>query len=118
MSFYSYKNEGNPRCPSRIGFDGLRSILEKVCIQVNKVYDSCLQQETLEDVRIYLKDVKGCRDFEPPLTFISCRSTTVKGKLVGTRIERLEERPNFARIRTKVEIPIEVVFEDKNCKQG
>jgi hypothetical protein len=119
MSFYSYKNEGNPRCPGRIGFDGLRKILEKVCIQVNKVYDSCLQQETLEDVRIVLTEISKSRtNFVPPLTFISCRSTTVKGKLVGTRIDRLPERPNFARVRTKVEIPIEVVFEDSEGRQG
>ncbi len=118
MSFYSYKNEGNPRCPGRIGSEGLKKITEKVCIQVNKVYDSCLQQETLEDVRIYLKDVKGCKTFDPPLNFISCRSTTVKGKLVGTRIDRLPDRPNFARVRTKVEIPIEVIFEDEQGRQG
>lgn len=119
MSFYSYKNEGNPRCPGRIGFEGLRKILEKVCIQVNKVYDSCLQQETLEDVRIVLTEIcKSRTNFVPPLTFVSCRSTTVKGKLVGTRIDRLPERPNFARVRTNVEIPIEVVFEDAEGHQG
>ena len=119
MSFYSYENEGNPRCPGRIGFDGLRKIHEKVCIQVNKVYDSCLQQETLNDVRIVLTEVSKSRhNFEPPLNFISCRSTTTKGKLVGTRIDRLPDRPNFARVRTKVEIPIEVIFEDSECRQG
>lgn len=119
MSFYSYKNEGNPRCPGRIGFEGLRKILEKVCIQVNKVYDSCLQQETLSNVRIVLTEIcKSRTSFVPPLTFISCRSTTVKGKLVGTHIDRLPERPNFARVRTNVEIPIEVVFEDAEGRQG
>lgn len=119
MSFYSYKNEGNPRCPGRIGFDGLKKILEKVCIQVNKVYDSCLQQESLSNVRIVLTDVcKSRTSFVPPLTFISCRSNTVKGKLVGTHIDRLPERPNFARVRTRVEIPIEVVFEDAEGRQG
>lgn len=105
MSFYSYKNEGNPRCPGRIGFDGLRKIHEKVCIQVNKVYDSCLQQETLSDVRIVLTEVcKSRTNFVPPFTFVSCRSTTTKGKLVGTRIDRLPDRENFARVRTKVEL--------------
>ncbi|HHT66512.1 MAG: hypothetical protein ACOX25_00535 [Caldicoprobacterales bacterium] len=119
MSFYSYKNEGNPRCPGRIGFDGLRKIHEKVCIQVNKVYDSCLQQETLNDVRIVLTEISKSRHtFVPPLTFVSCRSTTTKGKLVHTRIDRLPDRPNFARVRTKVEIPIEVVFEDCEGRQG
>ena len=29
----------------------------------------------------------------------------MKGKLVDTRIERLEDRPHFARVRTKVLIP-------------
>lgn len=118
MSFYSYKNEGNPRCPGRIGFEGLKKILEKVCIQVNKVYDSCLQQETLSDVRIVLTEIKGRTNFVPPLNFISCRSTTTKGKLIGTRIDRLPDRPNFARVRTKVEIPIEVTFEDCEGRQG
>lgn len=119
MSFYSYKNEGNERCPGRIGFDGLRRITERVCIQVNKVYDSCLQQETLDNVRVIVKDVTPpSSGFTPPLTFLSCRSTSVKGKLVGTKIERIPERPNFARVRTKVEIPLEVSFEDANGKRG
>lgn len=119
MSFYSYKNQGNERCPSRIGFDACKKIIEKVCIQVNKVYDACLQQETLKDIRITVKDICGdWRDFTPPFTFIGCRSTSVKGKLVGTQITRLPDRPNFARIQTKVEIPVEVIFEDANGKRG
>src|SRR5690554_6808741 len=109
MSFYSQKNQGNELCPSLIGFDKLKRIKERVCVQVNKVYDSCLQQETLEDVRVCLTHVQGSK-FEPPLTLVSCRSTSVTGRLVGTVIQKLEDRPNFARVRTKVEIPIEVVF--------
>lgn len=119
MSFYSYKNQGNERCPASIGAEGLNRIIERVCIQVNKVYDACLQQETLNDVRIVLKNVcQPQTSFVPPLTFISCRSTTVEGKLRGTRIDRLPERPNFARVRTKVEIPIEVIFEDSQGRRG
>jgi len=83
------------------------------------VYDACLQQETLKDIRITVKDIYGdWRDFTPPFTFIGCRSTSVKGKLVGTQITRLPDRPNFARIQTKVEIPVEVIFEDANGKRG
>jgi hypothetical protein len=119
MSFYSYKNQGNERCPARIGFDACKKIIEKVCIQVNKVYDACLQQETLSNIRIAVKDVCGdLRDFAPPFTFIGCRSTSVKGKLVGTQITRLPDRPNFARVQTKVEIPVEVMFEDANGRKG
>ena len=119
MSFYSSKNRGNERCPSRIGFDGLKRIKERVCVQVNKVYDSCLQQETMENVRVVLTHVTpSSQGFTPPLTFLRCRSTSVKGKLIGTRIDRIEDRPNFARVKTKVEIPLEVFFEDANGRKG
>lgn len=30
----------------------------------------------------------------------------------------MPDRPNFARVRTKVEIPIEVIFEDEQGRQG
>lgn len=46
MSFYSYKNANPCCCPGTItngsALDGLQ---EKVCVQVKRVYDSCLQQE-------------------------------------------------------------------------
>ena len=117
MSFFSYKNQGNQRCPKRIGTDEMNRIIERVCLQVKKVYDSCLQQITLEDVTVCLRDVEP-GNFDYPLTFTGCRSIGVKGKLVDTKIERLEERPHFARVRTKVLIPIEVTFEDENGKKG
>lgn len=117
LSFYSYKNQGNERCPGRIDPEALCKCLERVCIQVNKVYDSCLQQETMTDVQITLKDVDGI-PFIPPLTFTGCRSTSTKGILKDTTITRLEDRPNFARVRTKVHIPVEITFEDVNGKKG
>ena len=50
MSFYSYKNANPCCCPGTItngsALDGLQ---EKVCVQVKRVYDSCLQQEQLDD---------------------------------------------------------------------
>mgnify|MGYP000716209772 CR=1 FL=1 len=118
MSFYSYKNEGNPRTPGRIGVEGLRNILERVCIQVNKVYDACLQQETLEDVVIRLIKINTTQNFVPPLEFVNCQSTDFRGKLENTRITRLPDRPNFARVQTIVNIPIEVVFVDSQGRQG
>lgn len=46
MSFYSYKNASSTRCPCSVsGNDVLNGLNEKVCIQVQRVYDSCLQQE-------------------------------------------------------------------------
>ena len=50
MSFYSYKNAQSGCCPGAVtaaaAMDGIK---EKVCIQVKRVYDSCLQQKQLKD---------------------------------------------------------------------
>lgn len=46
MSFYSYKNSRSTHCPCSVGpSDVLNGLNEKVCIQVQRVYDSCLMQE-------------------------------------------------------------------------
>ena len=46
MSFYSYKNSHSTHCPCSIcPNDALNGLTEKVCIQVQRVYDSCLQGE-------------------------------------------------------------------------
>ncbi len=68
---------------------------------------------------IQLGDVMpgGC-EFVRPLTFVSCRSTTTHGNIRDLTIERLCERPNFARVRANVDIPIDVVFCDAAGHQG
>lgn len=119
MSFYSYKNEGNQRCPGLLGAEGMSRCCERVCIQVNKVYDACLQQETKQGLVVDLKNIKPCGvHFTPPLTFLGCRSTTTTGILRNTKITRLEDRPNFARVETDVKIPIEVTFKDADGVEG
>lgn len=46
MSFYSYKNANSTQCPcSASGSEILNGLNEKVCIQVQRVYDSCLYRE-------------------------------------------------------------------------
>jgi len=43
MSFYSYKNANSTHCPcSMAGSEVLNGLNEKICIQVQRVYDSCL----------------------------------------------------------------------------
>ena len=43
MSFYSYKNSGSTHCPCSLnGNEVLSGLNEKICIQVQRVYDSCL----------------------------------------------------------------------------
>ena len=55
MSFYSYKNSRSTHCPCSVGpNDVLSGLNEKVCIQVQRVYDSCLMQDQLDYDYIFI----------------------------------------------------------------
>lgn len=132
MSFYSYKNGNSNCCPGQVGSEVLKGLTEKICIQVQRVYDSCLQQEQLDDQDVTLISfgmVPGCgcgtdplqtdTNTQPvmPVTFESCRSTTTEGTIRDLTIERLCDRPCFARVRCKVDVPIDILFTDANCRE-
>jgi len=113
MSFYSMRNSCGNICPGRVEGDAMCGMRERVCIEVKKVYDSCMQQDRLEDVEICVKNIHPkCVCPQEPLTFVSCRSKSSKGKLCNLEIERIPSRENFARVKVTVIIPIEVVFTD------
>ena len=135
MSFYSYKNANSSCCPGAVNAsNALDGIQEKVCIQVKRVYDSCLQQKQLTDVHVkvtsYAQVVNnncGCVNQDnmqtsqptsapvPPITFESCRSSTTDVDIGNLTVERLCDRPCFARVRGKVLIPIDILFTDSRC---
>lgn len=136
MSFYSYKNANPQNCPCAINGDALSGLTEKVCIQVKRVYDSGLIQEQLsdEDVTITSYAVvptcnctcggNCCQNDLPdppapvaPITFESCRSSTSAGHITDLTIERLCDRPCFARVRGTLQIPIDILFSDSRCVQ-
>lgn len=132
MSFYSYKNGNASCCPGIVGSDVLNGLNEKICIQVQRVYDSCLQQEQLDNVDVTLISYGlipggGCgsgaletdANTQPvmPITFESCRSTSTEGTIRDLTIERLCDRPCFARVRCKIDVPIDVLFTDANCRE-
>ena len=50
-------------------------------------------------------------------TFVSCRSSTTKGKISNLSIERLCDRPQFARVKCTVSVPIDVLFTDQRCQE-
>lgn len=122
MSFYSYKNCNQDNCPGPLKGDA-RGLREKVCVQVKKVYDSCMQQEQLDKVCVTVSDmtpVCGCggdatAPFTPPLCFESCRSSGYTGAIRNLIIDRICDRPGFARVRCAVDIPIDVLFTDSSC---
>ena len=125
MSFYSYKNANPGCCPGTISGNALDGLNEKVCIQVQRVYDSCLQQQQLTNVNVtvtsYAQVVTtgcGCNaDTEevPPITFESCRSSSMDVDISNLTVERLCDRPCFARVRGTLQIPIDILFTDSRC---
>ena len=135
MSFYSYKNSNAAHCPCTLtGNEVLNGLNEKVCIQVQRVYDSCLQQEQLSEQRVTLVSyglVPGCGcgvtsdqaadgvNTQPnmPITFESCRSTTTEGAIRNLSVERLCDRPCFARVRGQIDVPIDILFSDSTCRE-
>ena len=130
MSFYSYKNGSAAHCPCRVASNEVLSGLsEKVCIQVQRVYDSCLWQDQLDEQRITLLSyglVPGCEtngennaSTQPvmPITFESCRSTTTEGTIRNLSVERLCDRPCFARVRGSIDVPIDILFTDAACRE-
>ena len=51
----------------------------------------------------------------PPITFESCRSSTTEASIRNLSIERLCDRPCFARERCTVDVPIDILFVDSRC---
>ena len=64
MSFYSCKNANPAGVPGNIAGNVLDGLNEKIRIQVQRVYDSCLQQEQLTNVDVtidsYAQVVTNC----------------------------------------------------------
>lgn len=50
-------------------------------------------------------------------TFESCRSSTTKGTISDLTIDRLCDRPQFARVRANISVPIDVLFVDARCQE-
>lgn len=52
-----------------------------------------------------------------PITFESCRSTATEGTIRNLTVERLCDRPCFARVRCQIDVPIDILFTDANCRE-
>lgn len=165
MSFYSYKNANSDTCPGVVNGNILSGLNQRVCVQVKNIYDSCMQQEQLDDERIVIGNIVpvlpgsdcqnpnarpcncACEDnrctcpspSQPlshqeavenaenapgPLprpygawTFESCRSSTTSGRISNLSIERMCDRPQFARVRCTVDVPLDVLFLDQRCQE-
>ncbi len=115
MSFFC--NFQSDRCPGQINGNPLAGLCEKVCVQVKKVFDACMQQSQLTDIILTIENPTPA-DPTYPLTFISAKSTTSQGIISNLLIEPLAERPNSARVKTDVIIPVSVAYTDANGVEG
>lgn len=115
MSFFC--NFQSDRCPGQINGNPLNGLCEKVCVEVKKVFDACMQQSQLTDIALTITNPTPA-DPTYPLTFISAKSTTSQGVISNLLIEPLSERPNCARVRADVTIPVSVAYTDANGVEG
>ena len=133
MSFYSYKNANPSCCPGTISGSALDGLQEKICVQVKRVYDSALKQQQLDNAVITITsyaqvtstnscsctvsqpEVESPSQPEAHITFESCRSSSTEGTIRNLSVERLCDRPCFARVRCTVDVPIDILFVDSRC---
>ncbi len=115
MSFFC--NFQSDKCPGPINGNPLNGLCEKVCVQVKKVFDACMQQSQLTDVVLNLTNLTPSTPTYP-LTFISAKSTTAEGTISNLLIEPLSERPNSARVKCDIDIPVSVAYVDAAGVEG
>lgn len=110
MSFFS--NFQSDKCPGSITGNPLNGLNEKVCIQVEKVFDACIKQSHLRGYSLTLTNIQPeCP--VPPLTFVSARSKSSKGEVSNLNVDRTADKA-CARVTANVTIPMQVVFTDAN----
>ena len=115
MSFFC--NFQSDKCPGQISGNPLNGLCEKVCVQAKKVFDACMQQTRLTDIVLNVTNLTPANPTYP-LTFISAKSTVSQGVISNLIIEPLAERPNSARVKTDVIIPVSVAYTDANGVEG
>lgn len=110
MSFC--KNSRPDQTPGAICGNPLNGLKDKVCIQVNKVFDACLKQISFDNLQITLEDICP-QDACPPFTFISA-TCEGKNELKDVTITPLNDDSGCSRIRGTIEIKLDIDLLDKN----
>ena len=115
MSFFC--NFQSDKCPGPISGNPLNGLCEKVCVEVKKVFDACMQQSQLTGIVLNITDLDPS-DVTYPLTFVSAKSSVSKGVISNLLVEPLSERPNSARVKADITIPVTVAYTDANGVEG
>ena len=114
----SFSNNVRPdRMPGPIVGNAVNGLCEKVCIEVKKVFDACIKQETLTEQTITL-DSTVPADVTPPFTFSGARSSSSVGAISDLVVTPATETPGCSRVQCNVAIPLQVSFTDNNGVQA
>lgn len=116
MSFYI--NNTNPNRPGPICGNPMNGICEKALVEVTKVFDACIRNETLTGVPLTVTN------FNPasptlPLTFISAETDpTSQATISNVIIDRIADRPNYAYVSATITIPVIINYRDADGVLG
>ena len=114
----SFSNNVRPdRMPGPIVGNAVNGLCEKVCIEVKKVFDACIKQETLTEQTITL-DSTVPADVTPPFAFVGARSSSSVGAISDLVVTPATETPGCSRVQCNVAIPLQVSFTDNNGVQA
>lgn len=114
MSFFS--NFQSDKCPGSITGNPLNGLMEKVCIQAEKIFDAGIKQMRMENYSLTLTDITP-DPLTYPLTFVSARSVSAEATVTNLTVERQPDK-QCARVQATVTIPVEVLFTDANGVDG
>lgn len=114
MSFFS--NFQSDKCPGSITGNPLNGLVEKVCIQAEKIFDAGIKQTRLENYSLTLTDITPAT-VTYPLTFVSARSVSAEATVTNLTVERQPDK-QCARVQATVSVPVEVLFTDANGTDG
>lgn len=114
MSFFTCNRSGN--CPGAVSGNALNGICEKACIQVDKVLDAAMRQIQQNNVQVALTNQNPANP-ALPLTFVGA-VTGGDAQVSDLTIDRLTEKPNFARVSFNATIPLIVTYTDANGVTG
>ena len=114
----SFSNNVRPdRMPGPIVGNAANGLCEKVCIEVKKVFDACIKQETLTGQVISLQSTTPAEVSEP-FTFVSARSSTSFGTVSDLVVTPAGDAPGCSRVQCNVVVPMQVNFTDANGVQA
>lgn len=112
----SFSNNCKPdRMPGPIKGNPLTGMCEKVCVQVDKIFDACMRQETLDNVIIYIDEYVPSTA-TAPFTFVSGKSSNSEAEVNNLVVTELPDNRGCARVTCDIRIPVTIIALDSAGK--